>query len=388
MKVLILSCKTGGGHDAAGLAVKEELEAEGHEAVLFDYLILAGQKVSQTVGDVYVNTVKKAPHIFGAVYKLGMAVSRITRKSPVYYVNAKMGKYLQAYLEEESFDAIVMPHLYPAETLTYMKRQGMALPPLAAVMTDYTCIPFWEETRCDYYIAPHKDLIPGCVKRGIPREKLLPYGIPVSRRFRKKADKESARDYLGLPKDRKIFLLAGGSMGAGDLEKLCRRLWEQIREFGTIVVICGGNKKIFLKMKKEFAGQPQIYIVGQTKQMDLYMKACDILYTKPGGLTSTEAAVSGIPIVHTDPIPGCETSNRKFFAKRGMSLAPRTLERQIRQGIALLASPEKCAEMREAQQRNIPGDSAVQIVRLLEQVCAERKSEEGSDEALEVKRIK
>lgn len=79
MKVLILSCKTGGGHDAAGMAVKEELEAEGHEAVLFDYLVLAGQKVSQTVGDVYVNTVKKAPLVFGLAYKLGMAVSRITK---------------------------------------------------------------------------------------------------------------------------------------------------------------------------------------------------------------------------------------------------------------------------------------------------------------------
>lgn len=59
MKVLILSCKTGGGHDAAGFAMKEALEAHGHEAVMFDYLTLAGQKVSDTVGGVYVNTVKK-----------------------------------------------------------------------------------------------------------------------------------------------------------------------------------------------------------------------------------------------------------------------------------------------------------------------------------------
>ena len=94
MKVLILSCKTGGGHDAAGMALKEELESRGHEGVLFDYLVLAGQKVSETVGDVYVNTVKKTPHVFGAVYSLGMAVSRLTRKSPVYYVNSKMAKYL------------------------------------------------------------------------------------------------------------------------------------------------------------------------------------------------------------------------------------------------------------------------------------------------------
>lgn len=37
------------------------------------------------------------------------------------------------------------------------------------------------------------------------------------------------------------------------------------------------------------------------------MAAADVLFTKPGGLTTTEAAVKGIPIVHTRPIPGCET---------------------------------------------------------------------------------
>lgn len=70
MKVLILSCKTGGGHDAAGFAMKEALEAHGHEAVMFDYLTLAGQKVSDTVGGVYVNTVKKMPHVFGQCIRL------------------------------------------------------------------------------------------------------------------------------------------------------------------------------------------------------------------------------------------------------------------------------------------------------------------------------
>ena len=44
MKVLILSCKTGGGHDAAGMALKEELESRGHQCVMLDYLILQDRK--------------------------------------------------------------------------------------------------------------------------------------------------------------------------------------------------------------------------------------------------------------------------------------------------------------------------------------------------------
>ena len=50
------------------------------------------------------------------------------------------------------------------------------------------------------------------------------------------------------------------------------------------------------------------------------MAAADVLFTKPGGLSSTEAAVRRVPLVHTDPIPGCETKNRAFFVSRGMSV--------------------------------------------------------------------
>lgn len=180
MNVLILSCNTGGGHNAAARAAAEAFRAHGDEAVVLDYLKLAGEKVSRTVGNVYVETVKIAPGLFGLLYKVGMLVSRLLRRSPVYYVNGKMAVYLAAYLKKHPVDVIIMPHLYPAETITYMKRKGMKLPLTVAVMTDYTCIPFWEETDCDYYMIPHESLIPEIVKRGIPEEKLVVTGIPVA----------------------------------------------------------------------------------------------------------------------------------------------------------------------------------------------------------------
>ena len=111
MNVLILSCNTGGGHNAAARAVAETFRAHGDEAVVLDYLKLAGEKVSRTVGNVYVETVKIAPGLFGLLYKIGMLVSRLLRRSPVYYVNGKMAVYLAAYLKKHPADVIVMPHL-------------------------------------------------------------------------------------------------------------------------------------------------------------------------------------------------------------------------------------------------------------------------------------
>ena len=364
MKALILSCNTGGGHNSAGKAIAETLIQQGDEAYVMDYLTLAGEGVSRLVGDGYVQIVKKTPKLFGVIYKLGMCVSRITRKSPVYYVNGRMAKYLGRYIQENPVDVIIMPHLYPAETITYMKRKGMKLPLTVAVMTDYTCIPFWEETDCDYYIVPHWMLVKPCVQRGLPEEKLIPLGIPVSQMCKRKIDRKAAREKLGLFPDKKYILVAGGSMGAGDMKKLV----EQLLEFSVseeLIVVCGSNVKMENQLKKIFAGKERLTILGYTTQMTLYMKACDVLFTKPGGLTSTEGAAVGIPMVHTDPIPGCESANRKFFCKLGMSLSARTVKGQVNAGLRLLSDPEVAAKMVEKQRENIDPDAAEKICQFI-----------------------
>ena len=158
MKILILSCDTGEGHNAAGKAVKEAAELRGHNVDMIDMFLLSGKKASHAVGGAYVNIVKHTPRLFGFIYKVGMLITSDHRKSPVYYANALMAKKLSAYIAKHGYDAVVTPHLYPAETLTYLKKKGLLQIPAIAVETDYTCIPFWEETELDYYVTPHEDL--------------------------------------------------------------------------------------------------------------------------------------------------------------------------------------------------------------------------------------
>ena len=40
MDALILSCSTGGGHNAAGTAIKEELEVRGHHVTMMDLSLI------------------------------------------------------------------------------------------------------------------------------------------------------------------------------------------------------------------------------------------------------------------------------------------------------------------------------------------------------------
>ena len=361
MKVLILSCNTGGGHNAAARAVAEAVRAHGDFAEILDYLCLAGNGVSRLVGDGYVEVVKKAPKAFGIAYHLGMAVSRCMRKSPVYYANARMAGYLSEYLKEHQVDAIVMPHLYPAETLTYMKRKGMHLPLTVAVMTDYTCIPFWEETDCDYYVVPHKKLCTQIVKRGIPKEKLKVFGIPVSPKCKEERTKEQARFELQMEQEKKYILIAAGSMGTKALFRMAELLVYMQNDEERLILICGNNQSLYKKLCRKYENRKTVRIVGYTDKMPLYLKACDVIFTKPGGLTSTEAAVCGIPIVHIKPIPGCETENRKFFRKLGMSISGKTVLGQAVNGIRLLNDQTKAQNMILAQKREINPDASEEL---------------------------
>lgn len=366
MKAVILSCNTGGGHNAAAYALQAAFSARGHDAQVLDYLALAGPRVSKTVGDSYVEMVKLSPQAFGAIYELGMAVSTHVRRSPVYYANAAMAGCLQKYLVENPVDCILMTHLFAAETLTWMKHHGDPLPLTVAVGTDYTCIPFWEETDCDCYILPHPDLVPEYEARGFVPGSLYPLGIPVSPAFSIPQNKAAARAALGLPEDKTVYLVVGGSMGAGNLGKLTKALVRLTGDDARIYVVCGSNKRKQQNMARRYARTGRVTIYGRTDKMRLLMAACDIVYTKPGGLTSTEAAVAGVPLVHIDPIPGCETANREFFTRRGMSVSGDTPAEQARAGVTLLHDPAALAAMRQAQAAMLPHHAAEDICRFVE----------------------
>jgi processive 1,2-diacylglycerol beta-glucosyltransferase len=224
MKVLILSCNTGGGHNAAASALKESLNFYHHEAEVLDLMSLGRKHTSALVGGAYVKLVSVFPAGFGALYQLGELVRKFPWKSPVYYANARLGNALADYIDQNHFNAVVTTHLYPAETLTWLKQKGRLTIPCVAVATDYACIPFWEETNCDYYVVPHKDLIPEFASCGIPEEKLLPLGIPVRPAFARPASKEDVRRHLGLPENAPLFLVMSGSMGFGKVHLLAHEL--------------------------------------------------------------------------------------------------------------------------------------------------------------------
>ena len=371
MRVLILSCNTGEGHNAAGQALMERLEAEGETAVMLDYMKLSSDRTSRWVGSAYVNLAKYTPKLFGFIYRAGMMISNKKYKSPVYYANALMAKTLKKYLDKNQFDVIVMPHLFPAETITYMKRKNWISQKTVALTTDYTCIPFWEDTECDAYILPHEDLIKEYVKRGISKEKLYPLGIPVKESFQTITDCKRIKEKLHIT-NQPIYLIISGSMGFGKIQEFTYELYEKCLNDEHIIVICGNNQKLHYNMKKKFQKTKQVHIIGYTKHVAELMQIANVVYTKPGGLSSTETIIKNKPMIHLSPIPGCETRNAQFFLERGMSKSASTLQSQIQEGRKLLLDKKEYEKMLSCQKKHAKPDASKSICHLMKTLCGEK----------------
>lgn len=372
MKVLVVSCDTGGGHNAAAQAVCENLTAHGHSACFLELYELRSHRLTRYSSSLYTWSTRRSP-VFGSIYKVGDRLSRRLQgskgKSVVYHFNDISSQKLARYLHDGGYEAVVATHLFAAEALTALRLRGQACMPLIAVETDYTCIPFWHETAMDRYLIPHPDCLDDFLDHGLPFDKVLPWGIPVSAAFSAPKEthegaRQAVRERYGFRSDQPLFVVMSGSMGYGHLEGLVRAL---VDDGGSSVVVgCGHNEALQGKLCGLYRDEPRVAVEGYMDDPARYMRAADVCLTKPGGLTSTEAAVLGVALVHTTPIPGCEEHNARFFLERGLSRTGMTVEDQALAAYTLAGHPQQRATMVEAQKRVIPPDAAERLRGLLE----------------------
>jgi len=361
MKTLILSCSTGQGHCSAAQALQQALEARGAVCETRDALSFLGDNVSEAITSAFVNIAVNTPRAFGFLYAAGEFIRSDKRRSPVYFANALYAENLRRFLEEQEFDAAVCPHLFPAEALTYLKRRHSLSARCYYVSTDYACIPFLEETDMDVVFTPHADLSAQFVRRGVRAERLFPAGIPVQGEYLQHQDQADARALLNLPTGVPCYLVMTGGEGCGDAVALTRKLLERLKNRDArIVVLAGRNAALLGALQSRFESDVRVLAVSFTERVSLYMNACDVLLTKPGGITSTEAAVKGVPMVHI-PTPGVETLNAQFFTERGMSILAPNEDSAADNAIRLAADAPQRARMLEAQRQYVLCDAAERI---------------------------
>ena len=298
----------------------------------------------------YINSTKNNGKVFKKVYKLGELYQKTKFKSPVYRLNWLNRNKLYKYIEENSYNYIVTTHLFAAQALTAIKKEHDIH--FVAIATDYVSIPFWEETNPDYFIIPNEELKNDFINKGIKKEKLLDFGIPVQMECSKNYKKDDVKQNLGLNLDEKYVLVLTGSMGFGNMTNLVEKLVNEIDNC-NFMIWCGKNKKLLKNLENKYKNNQRVKELPFIKEINLYIKAADVVLTKPGGSTTTEIATIGKPFIHTIPIPGCENYNASFFEDRKMSIKCDTIEEVVKNTKILLKDKKLQEEMVKNQRKYI-----------------------------------
>jgi processive 1,2-diacylglycerol beta-glucosyltransferase len=184
------------------------------------------------------------------------------------------------------------------------------------------------------------------VKRGVDKDLIYPLGIPVKPDFLKKYPREDTLKSLNLNPNKKTVLLMGGSLGLGKITLLYEELQKVAMDI-QVVAITGNNKKLFSQLRDlSINSYKTTRIVGYTTEVNKYMQACDLLITKPGGLTITEALICGVPLAVFSAIPGQEQKNAEFLLNNNLAVSLAEGKNCSTILNNLLSNPDKLENMR------------------------------------------
>ncbi|MDE6837528.1 MAG: glycosyltransferase [Acutalibacter sp.] len=318
MKILLLTAATGGGHIRAANAVEEYIrENTGWNVRTVDCLKAVGRLLDKTVCDSYLFMAKKAPMLFGRLYKRTNKQNMISHLVPK--LSGLFSNMLYPAIEGYNPDVIITTHPFATEMVADLKRDGLVKAPLICVITDYGAHRAYIAREVDSYVVASDDMVPELREFGVPLEKICPFGIPVHGVFFDPQDQKMLLRQLSLDPELPTLLFMAGSFGVSNIIKLYRDLAAtQVKM--QIIVITGRNQKLFEAFEKEIEAAPAIptRLIYFTDEVEKYMHAADLLVTKPGGLTVSEALACNLPMAVFDAIPGQEEDNARFLKTHDM----------------------------------------------------------------------
>lgn len=363
MRILVLSCHTGGGHNTAAAAISECLLSRGIECDTDDALRFVSRSLSNVVRRGHDYAYRHLPRLFGVGYRYEET------HSPKFIYNqiAKGAKKFAAFVSDRHYDAIICTHIFGNMLVTKAAEKYGVSVPHYAVITDYAVWPGTDMVAAKRFFIAADCLVDAYRDVGISNERITVSGIPVGARFLQKMAREEARHKLAMPIDGKVVLLACGSIGCGNLTRHVPELERALPSDTHLVVVCGKNKKLHRRLSRSHSDRTTI--VGYTNAVHEYMAASDLCITKPGGLSTTEMLVMKLPMVLMLTVPGCESHNLAYFEAQGGAVSTDDWGEAISLAATVVRDDEKLAVMRDRLAAiRYPGGADTIVDKVLEDI--------------------
>jgi processive 1,2-diacylglycerol beta-glucosyltransferase len=350
--ILILSASVGAGHMRAAEAIKSALEQLLPDARVahVDVLGLTNPVFRKAYVDGYFQMVKRAPHLVGKLYDMldNPDQKGIGKNTRVTFQRANFKQLTR--LLREPWNLVISTHFLPPELVAHLrqdKRNPVAYPQVT-VVTDFDVQGLWINSPCDAYFVAVPEARDYLISMGIQSDCVHVSGIPIDPVFAQPKQHADCLRKHGFRNDLPLILQMAGGFGFGDVEEIYRSL-QHINTPVQICVVTGKNER--LKQQLETVSlqlRHPCRIIGFTREIDELMAAADILVSKPGGLTTSEALARGCPLLVVNPIPGQEERNSDFLLQNGCAIKPFHLETIGSELDRLFANPKRLQAMKEA----------------------------------------
>jgi processive 1,2-diacylglycerol beta-glucosyltransferase len=183
-------------------------------------------------------------------------------------------------------------------------------------MTDFGVHDFWKQRGIDWYCVAHES-ISADVRTVFPHAQELATGAPLMPPFANPLPRTEARARLGLPQDAPVVLVQGGGLGLS-VDAAARAVLDA-RGAAHVIVMSGCNANARAALKMLAGRRPErLTVCDWTDQIDVYLRACDLVVGKPGGISVAEALACGRPLLATRSLGGQEGFNVDFLERNGV----------------------------------------------------------------------
>jgi len=358
MKVLILAVPVGTGHIKAAKAVNQAIKSiNSRVEVRFEnFFHWAHPLYGYAYTKIYDFGQKHARNLLKFLYG-GVGIN--AGSSEFLFKSHKVLAYRLRYLlEQYKPDYILCTHFsagYGAALYknSYQYKMGI-------VVTDYYIHPHWVNKEIDHYFIPHEYLTEQIMSYGVKKSQVYPFGIPVALELEGEIDKDAARKRFDLSEKRISAAVMGSKVFGGEWFEIVK----EIVDFDyDLLVLCGENKEAMEKIKN-LKGKANLHIYGMVERIHELIATCDILISKAGGITTTEASKAGPCLLFANSIVGLEDKNEEFFIQHGAALR---LTKDSAKSVMsdLLSNPKKIDEMRSNLKKIGKRETAFNIAKVI-----------------------
>jgi 1,2-diacylglycerol 3-beta-galactosyltransferase len=313
--ILFLFSDTGGGHRSAANAIIEALE-----------IYFPGQATTEMLDffkayapppfDKAVTTyapMAQVPDLWELGYRLSNGKYRSKLIQDVIWPYVR--KAAESLVQEHPCDLFLSVH--PIINTPILRSLEPGCKPYLTVITDLvTTHALWYNKNATLTMAPTEEARQRGIDLGMAPEKIEVVGQPIADQFRQPSPtKAKLRKQLGWPENQPVALVVGGGEGMGPIEELVQAI-DQAKIDLMMAIIAGRNQALQASLKSADL-QTAHKIYGFVDTMPDLMNAADVILTKAGPGTISEAFVTGLPIILYSKMPGQEDGNVDYVVGKG-----------------------------------------------------------------------